>query len=179
MEFFRSYCNWSSKSTDHCSPTYMLIVIYWPMTKPSIKRCTCVNKQKNSRSRWALDNNITRCPGGLSQLESRCQSESQRQTEGFGPSVTQGWATPAKMRKKYCYGRRWTWGQYSSLSPFRELSVRDYTFIKKCVRLFIEVIIIVDYVSSYICICMRLYNRFLKASNPPMFSPINYFNFIP
>ena len=36
-------------------------VIFWPSTEPSIKRCTCVNKWKNSGSRWALDGNITRC----------------------------------------------------------------------------------------------------------------------
>ena len=63
-----------------------------------------------------LDNNITRCPDGSSQLETRYRSESQRQREGFGPSVTHGWATPAKMRKKYCYGREKNLGQYSSLS---------------------------------------------------------------
>ena len=40
-----------------------IIVIYWPSPDPSIKRCTCVNKRKNSRSRWMLENNITRCPG--------------------------------------------------------------------------------------------------------------------
>ena len=40
-----------------------MCVIYRPSTKPSIKRCTCVNKWKNSRSRWVLENNITRCPG--------------------------------------------------------------------------------------------------------------------
>ena len=34
------------------------IVIYWPSTEPSIKRCTCVNKRKNSGSRWTLENNI-------------------------------------------------------------------------------------------------------------------------
>ena len=44
-------------------------VIYRSLTKPSIKRCTCVNKRKNSGSRWALENNITGCPDGLSQLE--------------------------------------------------------------------------------------------------------------
>ena len=27
------------------------IVIYWPSTEPTIKRCTCVNKQKNNGSR--------------------------------------------------------------------------------------------------------------------------------
>ena len=40
-----------------------IIVIYWPSTEPLIKICTCVNKRKNSRSRWSWDNNITRCPG--------------------------------------------------------------------------------------------------------------------
>ena len=38
-------------------------VIYWPSTDPSIKRFSCVNKQKNSGSRLTEDNNITRCPG--------------------------------------------------------------------------------------------------------------------
>ena len=95
-------------------------VIYWPSTEPSIKRCTCVNKRKNSGSRWTLENNITRFPGGSSQLETGCQRENQQQTEGFGPLVTPGWATQAKMRKKCCYGREKNLGQYSSpfLSPF-------------------------------------------------------------
>ena len=84
-------------------------VIYWPSTEPLIKRCTWVNKWKNSGSRWALDNNITWCPDGLSQLETRCWSDNQLQTEGFGPSVTRCWATPAKMRKKCCYGWGRTW----------------------------------------------------------------------
>ena len=30
--------------------------------RPSIKRCTCVNKRKNSGSKWVWGNNITRCP---------------------------------------------------------------------------------------------------------------------
>ena len=47
-----------------CIYIYIYIyVIYWPSTEPSIKRCTCVNKQKNSGSRCVGDNNITRCPG--------------------------------------------------------------------------------------------------------------------
>ena len=71
-------------------------VTYWPSTEPSIRRCTCVNKRKNS---------------------GRCRSENQRQTEGFGPSVTHGWATPAKMRKKCCYGQKNFGSICSSLSP--------------------------------------------------------------
>ena len=69
---------------------HLLHVIYWLSTKRSIKRCTCVNKRKNSGSRWALNNNITRCTDGLCQLGTRCWSDSQRQTEGFGLSVTHG-----------------------------------------------------------------------------------------
>ena len=38
------------------------------------------------------------------------------QTEGFEPSVTHGWATPAKMRNKCCYGQK-NLGQNNSLSP--------------------------------------------------------------
>ena len=44
-------------------------VTYWPLTKSSIKRFTCVKKWKNSGSRWALNNNIARRTDGLSQLE--------------------------------------------------------------------------------------------------------------
>ena len=39
----------------------VLIVIYWLSTELSIKRCTCVNKRRNSESRWTKDNYITRC----------------------------------------------------------------------------------------------------------------------
>ena len=97
-------CNW-------CGP-----VIYWPSTELSIKRCTCVNKRKNSGSRWTINNNITRCTDGSSQLGTRSWIESQRQREGFRPSVTPGWATPAKMRKKCCNGREKNLGQYNCLS---------------------------------------------------------------
>ena len=47
-----------------------IIVTYWPSNEPSIKRCTCINKQKNSGSRWMSDNYITRRTDGLRQLES-------------------------------------------------------------------------------------------------------------
>ena len=101
----------------------------------------------------------TRYPDGSSQLETRCRSESHRQTEGFGPSVTHGWATPVKMRKKCCYGRDRNLGRYSSLSlspthnkhhPFENKVWEIYFFIKKCVRSFIEI-------RHYCWICFRLY----------------------
>ena len=140
-------------------------VIYWPLTEPSIKRCTCVNKRKNSESSRALNNNITRCTDGSSQLETRCRSESQRQTEGFSPSLTHGWATPAKMRrKKCCYGQK-NLSQYSSLSPSpTHLShTRNITLSRiKCERyIFYKEVysfvhwssyIMFDCVSAYICV---------------------------
>ena len=106
-----------------------------------------------------------------SQLRTICRSESQRQTESFGPSVTHGWATPAKMRKKCCYGQK-NLGQYVAVclrlqlishtqptSTLSRIKCERYIFIKKCVRSFIEVVIIVDYVSAYICISMWLNNK--------------------
>ena len=125
-------------------------VTYWPSTKPSINRYTCVNKRKNSGSRWASNKNITRTQTAWvswswSQLGTRCWSESQQQTESFGPSVTHGWATPAKMRKKCCYGQK-NLGQYVAVCPrFQHIShtqptstlsrikCERYIFIKKCV----------------------------------------------
>ena len=101
--------------------TLLISVIYWPSTKPSIKRCTWVNKRRNSRSRCAWDNDITRCHRRLGSVPvgvgvSWCQRESQWQTEGFGPSVTHRWATPAKMRKKCCYSQKNFGSICSSLS---------------------------------------------------------------
>ena len=116
-----------------------MIVIYWPSTEPSIKRCTCVNKRKNSGSKWMLENNITRCSGVSSQLETGC-------------------------RKKCCYGRGKNLGQYSSpslsplishiqqTSPFENKAWENYIFIKKCIRSLLKSSLSVDYVPVYICI---------------------------
>ena len=146
-----------------------VIVIYWPSTEPSIKRCTCVNKRKNSGGRWALNNNITRYTDDSSQLETRCRSESQQQTEGFGPSVTHGWATPAKMRKKCCYGCKKNLGQYSSVPvsnssliynkhhPFKNKVWEIYIFIKKCVHSSLKSSLPVNDVSACKCIFVYVY----------------------
>ena len=121
-------------------------VIYWSSTGPSIKRCTCVNKRKNSGSRWMLENNKYRCPGGWSQLETGCWSENHLQTEGIGPLVTPGWATRAKMWKKCCYGRGRTWVDiavrpclhsfltHNKHHPFENKVWEIYIFIKKCIH---------------------------------------------
>ena len=93
--------------------TNTLSVIHWPSTEPSIKGCTCVNKRKNSGSRWTLNNTITRAQTAWI---------SWRQDARVRTSLLWVLSDPrlsnlAKMRKKYCYGRRRTWCQYSSLSP--------------------------------------------------------------
>ena len=142
-------------------------VIYWPSTEPSVKRCTCVNKRKNSGSRWTIENNITRYPGGSSHLETGCRSENQLQTEGFWFLVTLGRATQAKMRKKHCYGRGRTWVNiavrlclHSFLTHnkhhlFENKVWEIYIFIKKCIRSLLESSLSVDYVLVYICIRIR------------------------
>ena len=106
------------------------IVIYWPSTEPSIKRWTWVNKRKNTRIRWSLENSITRCPGASSQLETGCRSENQLQTEGFGPLLTPGWAIRAKMRKKCCYGRGRTWVNIAVSTHFSHTTNINFSKIK-------------------------------------------------
>ena len=142
-----------------------ICVIYWPSTGPSIKRCTCVNKRKNSGSRWMLENDITRCPGGSSQLETGWRSENQLKTEGFGPLVTPGWTTQAKMRKNCCYGRGRTWVNIAVRSclhsflthnkhhPFKNKLWEIYIFIKKCIRSLLKSSLSVDYVPVYMYMC--------------------------
>ena len=125
-------------------------VIYWPLTEPSIKRRTCVNKWKNSGSRWVLNNNITRCPDGSSQLETRCQSENQRRLRALQSSMTHGWTTQPKWERSVAMVRR-TWvniavcpclqliSHTQQTSPLLRIKCERYIFIKKCVCLFIEV----------------------------------------
>ena len=138
------------------------IVIHWPSTEPSIKRCTCVNKQKNSGSRWTLENNITRCRGGSSQLEIGCRSGNLLQTEGFGPLVTPGWATQAKMRNKCCYGRGRTWVNiavrpclhsfltHNKHHPFENKAWEIY--IKKCIRSLLK-----SFITAWLFPCIYVY----------------------
>ena len=104
-----------------------LIVIYWTSTEPSNKRCTCVHKRRNSGSRWTWDNYITRyhrwlgsVPVGVGvgvRWEQDASVRISLQTEGLRSSVTHGWATPAKMKKKCCYGQKNFGSIYSSLFP--------------------------------------------------------------
>ena len=71
-------------------------VTYWPSTEPSIKRCTYVNKRKNSGSRWTLNNNIPR---------TQTAWVSWRQDSGVRASGISDprLSNPAKTSKKYCW----------------------------------------------------------------------------
>ena len=92
-----------------------------------------------------------------SQLEIGCQrSENQLQTWAWALSVLR-LSSPARMRKKCCYGQN-LGSICSSLSPspthlshtrnitLSRIQCERYIFIKKCVRSFIEIVIMFDYV---------------------------------
>ena len=132
-------------------------VIYWPSTEPSIKRFTCVNKQKNSGSRWVLENNITRCPGRFESVGDRMPVwEPACRLRALRPSVTHGWATQAKMWKKCCYGWGRTWVNiavrpclHSFLTHnkhhlFENKVWEIYIFIKKCICSLLKSSLLVD-----------------------------------
>ena len=172
---------------------FRTIVAYWPSTEPSIKRCTCVNKQTNSETGASgrRYRNITlTCGCGWIrwwwqmfrfqfqlELGTRCRIESQRQTEGFGPSVTHGWAAQPECERSAAMVARRTLGQFVAVCPRLQLTSHTqptstlsrikcerYIFIKKCVRSFIEVRHYVWLCSAYICICICvwLYNMMCK-----------------
>ena len=142
-------------------------VIYWPSTEPSIKRCTCVNKRRNSGSRYTWYNYITMCHRRLGSVSilvgvgvswgTRCQRKNQ------WPTVEQPqprWGRSAAMVRR-------TLGQYVAVCPrlhltshtqpastLSRIKCERYIFIKKCIRSFIEVFIMFDYVYAYIFICI-------------------------
>ena len=141
-------------------------VIYWPSTEPSIKRCTCVNKRKNSRSWWTSNKNITRTQTAWvswswSQLGTRCRSESQRQT-GLWALSDPRLSNSSQDKKEVLLWSEEFGSICSSLSPspthlshtrnitLSRIKCERYIFIKKCVRSFIEV-------RHYCWLCFRIY----------------------
>ena len=86
------------------------IVIDWPSTKPSIKRCTCVNKRKNSRSRWTLNNNITRAQMAWVSWRQDARMRASGRQRALGPH----WPMVEQPNQ---YEKEALLDQYSSLSP--------------------------------------------------------------
>ena len=136
-----------------------MIVIDWPSTEPSIKRCTCVNKLKNSGSRWMSDNNITICPGRFESVGQRMAAWESACRLRWPPveQLQPRWGRNAAMVRR-------SWGQYSSLSPspthllhtttitLSRIKCERLFFIKKYVRSFIEV-----HHYCWQCFCIYLY----------------------
>ena len=100
----------------HCSH-FNQIAIYWPLTEASIKRCTCLNKRKNSRSRRTWENYITRCLGRFESVGEKMPNWDQLQTVGFGPSVDPRLRNSKPRWERNAAMVRKIWAQYSSLSP--------------------------------------------------------------
>ena len=132
-----------------------------------------------SGSRWTKDNYITRCHRrlgtvpvgvGVSWGDRMLAWESACRLGACGPQGPTAEQPQPRWGRSPAMVRR-TLGQYvtvchrlhltSHIQPTSTLSrikCERYIFIKKWVRSFLEVVIIVDYVSAYICICMWLYN---------------------
>ena len=82
----------------------------WPSTEPSIKRCTCVNKRKNSGSRWTWVNNIARTQTGWVRWRQDVELRTSGRQRALGPQ----WPTveqPSQDEKEVLLG------QNSSLFP--------------------------------------------------------------
>ena len=145
-------------------------VTYWSLTKPSIKRWTFVNKRKNSGSKWAWDNNITRCPRRLESVGVSWGQVAELRASGRRRALGPQWPTVEQMsqdeKEVLPMVARRTLGQNNSLSPspthlshtrnitFSRIKCERYIFIKQCVRSFIEVRQYVWLCYAYICICI-------------------------
>ena len=129
-------------------------VIYWLFT---IKRCTGVNKRKNSRSKGARDNYIIRCLGrfklvGVKMPEWEPDADrglwALRDPRLSNPSHDEEevllWSEELGVNIAVC-PRLQLISHIQETSPYQE-----YIFIKKCVRSFIEV-------RHYCWLCLFLY----------------------
>ena len=108
-----------------------------------------VKQKYNQVLQTALVSSSPSC--SWSQLGTRCRSESQCQTEGYGPSVTHGYAAQPECERSAAMVRR-TLGQYVAVCPHLQITSHTqptstlssikcerYILIKKSIRSFIEV----------------------------------------
>ena len=170
---------------------YRTNVTYWPSTEPSIKRCTCVNKRRNSGIRWTLNNNIT------STLTARVSWEQDAEVRASGRQRASGHQWPTVVQPQQRWGRsaamvRRTRGQYVAVCPtlqlishtqptstLSRLKCERYIFIKECVRLFIEVrilclimfLLIFVFVFVYVYVCGYTTGIALRRFLPPPYFP--------
>ena len=131
-----------------------LTVIYWHLTEPSIKRCTCVKKWKQV----CVMKEYKQMPAAVELVGDRkARVRASLQTEGYGPQQPQ----PRCVRSAAMVRRR-SWVNiaacpclHSSVTHHRNIENKVWEihiFIKKCVCSFIEVR---HYV--WLCFCLYLY----------------------
>ena len=92
-------------------------VTYWPSTEPSIKRCTCVNKWKNSGSRWTRDNYITRFPRRFEPVGDKMPAWEPAADRGLWALRDPRLSNPSQDEKEVLLWLEEVWSICSSLSP--------------------------------------------------------------
>ena len=143
---------------------------YWPSTELSIKRCTCVNKQKNSGRRWAWNNNITR-HRWLESVGDKMPNWEPAADRGLWALSDPWLSNPAKMRKKCCYGQKNLGSIKQSvpvsssslthnrnINPFENKVWEIYFYKEVCSFVHWSLYIMFDYVPHiFVCVHMQLY----------------------
>ena len=128
-----------------------ILTLYRTVNQPS-----CVNKRKNSGNKWMLENNITRCPGGSSQLETGCAdwglwalSDSRLSNPSQDTEEELLWSREEPGSVRPCLHSFLTHNKHHL---FENKVWEIYIFIKKCIRSLLQSSLSVDYVPMYICI---------------------------
>ena len=103
---------------------YCNSVTYRPLTEPSIKRCTCVNKRKNIGSRWMLDNYITRCPRRFDPVGVSWRQDAELRANGWLGAKGPQWPTVEQhgQDKKEVMLCQKNLGQYVAVCPCLQLT---------------------------------------------------------
>ena len=132
----------TDKGTSWKKPHFILSERLWPSTEPSIKRCTCVNKWKNSGSRRTLENNITRCRLVWDCWRQDAEVRTSLQIEGFAALSDPWFSNPSQDEEVLLGLRERTWvniavcpGLHSFLThnkhhPFENKVWEIYIFIR-------------------------------------------------
>ena len=161
------------------SVTGFLFVIYWPLTELSIKRCTCVNKQKKKRKQEGVMKEYRQVPvavelvgTGMPEWGPACRL---RAVVLSDPRLS----NPSQDAKEVLSGflkamvKRRSWVNiavcpcpHSSLTHHRNINPLEnkvweiYFYKEVCLFVHWSSSFMFDYVSA--CICMWLYNIFIN-----------------
>ena len=92
-----------------CKIRWSILCCILTLDRAINQRCTCVNKRKKKRKQVGVMKEYRQVPAAVELVRDR-------KATVRASLQTEGWATPAKMRKKCCYGHKKKLDQYSSLS---------------------------------------------------------------